>query len=86
MDKKETKKSKIGTKKKRNWNNIIMLCLLVLLLLEFILIPFLIYAEVKRILPIVAFLILPTVFGIVILCLSRMCTIDYKKRKENMIL
>lgn len=81
MERKE-KSQKI--KSKKDWNKILLITLLVLLALEVVLIPCLIYAEVKRFLPILAFLILPTVFGIVILYLSRTCTVDYEKKKTRL--
>ena len=58
-------------KNKKDWNKILLIILLVLLCLEVVLIPCLIYAEVKKFLPILAFLILPTICGIIVLLLSR---------------
>lgn len=71
-------------KNKKDWNKILLIILLVLLCLEVVLIPCLIYAEVKKFLPILAFLILPTICGIVVLLLSRNCTVDYQKKKERL--
>lgn len=70
---------------KRNWNQILLITLLILLALEIVLIPCLVYAEVKRLLPIVFFLILPTLFGIVVLLLSRNCTSDFERKKERLL-
>ena len=78
------KEKKEVIKKKKDWNKILLITMLVLLALEVVLIPCLVYAEVKRVLPIVAFLIFPTVFGIVILYLSRNCTVDFEKKKERL--
>ena len=78
------KEKKQVQKKRKDWNKIWLIIILVLLLLEIVLIPCLVYAEVKRILPIVAFLIVPTLFGIVILLLSRNCAVDYEKKKERL--
>ncbi len=82
------KEKKVVHKKKvknaKDWNKILLITMLILLLLEIILIPCLVYAEVKRILPIVAFLIVPTLFGIVILLLSRNCTTDFEKKKSRL--
>lgn len=78
---KSVKNKKVSTK---DWNKIWLITLLILLALEVVLIPCLVYAEVKRLLPILAFLVLPTVFGIVILFLSRNCTVDYEKKKEKL--
>jgi len=77
---KSVKNKKVLTK---DWNKIWLITLLILLGLEVVLIPCLVYAEVKRVLPIIAFLVLPTLFGIVILYLSRNCTVDYEKKLER---
>ena len=71
-------------KNKKDWNKILLIILFVLLCLEVVLIPCLIYAEVKKFLPILAFLILPTICGIIVLLLSRNCTVDYQKKKERL--
>ena len=63
---KKDKKVVQKNKKKKDWNKIFLIILLVLLILEIILIPCLVYAEVKKVLPIVFFLIIPTVFAIII--------------------
>lgn len=78
------KEKKVVEKKKKDWNKIWLIILLVLLALEVVLIPLLIYAEVKRALPIVAFLAIPTLFGIVILLLSRNCAVDFEKKKNRL--
>lgn len=78
------KDKKIKKESRKDWNKIWLITLLVLLLLEVVLIPCLVYAEVKTVLPIIAFLVLPTVFGIVVLYLSRNCTVDYQKKKERL--
>lgn len=74
--------------KKRDWNKIILIILLILLALEVVLIPLLVYSEIKTVLPIIFFLIFPTLCGLVILYLSRNCAVDYEKKKakvkENM--
>lgn len=70
---------------KRDWNKILLITLLLLLALEIILIPCLVYAEVKRLLPVVFFLILPTLFGIVVLLLSRNCSTDFERKKERLL-
>lgn len=79
-EKKVVKKNKV----KKDWNKILLIIMLILLALEVVLIPCLVYAEVKKILPIVAFLIVPTLFGIIILLLSRNCTVDFEKKKERL--
>lgn len=70
--------------KKKDWNKILLILMLILLALEIVLIPLLVYAEVKKILPIIAFLVIPTVFGIIILYLSRNCTVDYEKKRARL--
>lgn len=78
------KKNKSNVKNNKDWNKIILITLLVLLLIEIVLIPCLIYAEVKKVLPIIAFLVLPTLCGIVILLLSRNCSNDYSNKKDRL--
>ena len=84
--KKEKKavEKKQKNKVKKDWNKILLISMIVLLVLEVVLIPCLVYAEVKKVLPIIAFLVIPTVFGIVILLLSRNCAIDFEKKKERL--
>lgn len=80
---KENEKTLIKTKRiirKKDWNKILMAVLLGLLALEIIFIPFLVYAEVKRLLPVVAFLIIPTVLAIIILFLVRACLREVKNK------
>lgn len=69
---------------KRDWNKILLIALLVLLLFEVVLIPCLIYAEVKRALSIIAFLLIPTLFGIAIILLSRNCIMDFQRKKNKL--
>ena len=76
---KEPKVKKVKDDKKIN--KILLMALLVFLILDVILIPFLILAEVKRILPIIFFIVLPTISLGVILLLSRSCVNSYDKKK-----
>ena len=76
---KEPKVKKIKDSKKTN--KILLILLLVFLILDVILIPFLVLAEVKRILPIVFFIVLPTITLGIILLLSRNCSNSYEKKK-----
>lgn len=78
------KEKKVVEKKKKDWNKICLISMLVLLALEVVLIPLLVYAEVRRLLPVIAFLIIPTLFGIVILLLSRNCAVDYENKKNRL--
>lgn len=82
---KKDKKVVQKNKKKKDWNKIFLIILLALLILEIILIPCLVYAEVKKVLPIVFFLIIPTVFAIIILILSRNCSTDFEKKRKKVI-
>ncbi len=85
---KETrKKEEVSVKKvsKKDISEILVIVLFCLLGLEIILIPCLIYAEVKRLLPIIFFLILPTIFGIIVILLSRNCSNDYEHKKERLM-
>ncbi len=74
----------MNKKEQKNGNKILLIIMLILLVLEIVLIPCMIYAEVKRLLPIVAFLIVPTVLGIIVLWLSRNCTVDYENKKSRL--
>ena len=58
----------------------------VLLVVELILIPFLYLAEVKKILPIMAFIIIPTICGICMLLLARNCTFEYNSGSPGALL
>ena len=78
MQKSRRKKSKDNSK----ISKILLMVLLAFLIIEVILIPFLVLAEVKRMLPIVFFIILPTISLIVILLLSRNCLLSYDKKKS----
>lgn len=71
-------------KTNKDWNKILFISMLILLAVEIVLIPCLIYAEVKKILPIIAFLVIPTIFGIIVLYLSRNCTMDYEKKRVRL--
>jgi len=81
MKKKKNKKVK-KIKKNSDWNKILLITMLVLLVIGVVLIPLLVYSEIKTVLPIIAFLVLPVLFGIVILLLSRNCITDYNNKKE----
>ena len=77
---KEPKVKKIKDSKKTS--KVLLMILLVFLILDVILIPFLVLAEVKRILPIVFFIVLPTITIGIILLLSRSCSNSYEKKKS----
>ena len=62
-----------------------LIVLFVLLIIEVVLIPLLYLAEVKKALPIVFFVLIPTAFGVLILLLSRSCFVDYNKKKSKVI-
>ena len=76
---KEPKVKKI--KDSKQTTKVLLIMLVVFLILDIILIPFLVLAEVKRILPIVFFIVLPTITIGIILLLSRSCGNSYEKKK-----
>ena len=78
--KKEKKVKKV--KGKKDVSKIILIVLFVLVILEVVTIPLLIYAKIIKALPIIFFLVIPTLLAIAILLLSRNSLIDYKIRKE----
>lgn len=80
---KDKKVKKVKTKK--DWNKILLISLLVLLLIEVVLIPCLVYAEVKKVLGIIMFLVLPTLGAIIVLLLSRVCIVDFQKKKTRLL-
>ena len=85
---KKNKIKKVKNRKKmdsKKITKILLITLLVFLVLDIILIPFLILAEVKRTLPIVFFIVLPTITLAIILLLSRSCSNSYEKKKEKII-
>ena len=70
-------------KKKKSLSEKFIIVLYVLLGLEIVSIPLLVIAEVKKILPIIAFLVVPTLLAIGIVLLSRNCFNSYEKKKEK---
>lgn len=80
--KKKTREPKVKKiKDSKKTTKVLLIMLVVFLILDVILIPFLILAEVKRILPIVFFIVLPTITLGIILLLSRSCGNSYEKKK-----
>ena len=75
------KKNSVG----KDLDKTILKVLLVLVIIVLILVPFLYFAEVKKALSIFAFIVLPLLLGVIILLLSRTCTIDYKKKKKRIL-
>ena len=63
--------------------NVVLRVLLILLILEICFIPILVLAEVKRVLPIIAFIILPTIGAIVVYLLGKNCINTYEKKKKK---
>lgn len=76
------KKNK-NNKKKMETSRLMLYILFGLLLLEIISIPLLIYARIIKILPVIVFLIIPTLgaIGIFLLCRSSLNDFNRKKRK-----
>lgn len=73
-------------KEKKDLEKKILTVLLVLLILVIILIPFLYFAEVKKALPILFFIVIPVIAGGLIVYLSRNCVKDYKNKKKQILL
>ena len=65
--------------------DLLLKILLVLLILEIVSIPFLVIAEVKRVLPIIFFLVIPTGLAIIIYLLGKNCLNSYEKKKKRII-
>ncbi len=70
-------------KKKKSLNEKFLIVLYVLLGLEVLFLPLLYVAEVKKALPIVMFMIIPTLLAIGIVFLSRNCFNSYEKKKNK---
>lgn len=68
---------------KRDCSKYVLIALFVLMILEVIMIPFLVYARIVKLFPVICFLVLPTLLGIGILLLSRNSTIDFNRRNKN---
>lgn len=82
MKDKKIKEKKVKKEKdSKKINKILLITLLAFLILDVILIPFLILAEVKRLIPIIFFIVLPVISLGVILLLSRSCGNSYEKKK-----
>lgn len=78
-EKKKVKKAKKG---KKDRSKGVLIALLVLVVLELCMIPAFVYAGMNQWFPIVMFLVLPTVFAIIVLLLSRNTVKDAKRRRE----
>lgn len=70
---------------KKDKSQIILKVLIVLLVLEVLFIPLLVIAEIKKVLPIVFFLIIPTLFSIFIVLLSKNCMNSYLRKKKKIL-
>ena len=70
-------------KKTKSLNEIFLIVLYVLLGLEVLFLPLLYVAEVKKALPIVMFMLIPTLLAIGIVFLSRNCFNSYEKKKNK---
>ena len=68
---------------KKNINEILLKVLTVLLILEIVSIPLLIIAEVKRLIPIIFFIIIPTLLALGIFFLSKNCLESYERKKKK---
>ena len=79
--KKDKKVKKV--KEKKDISKIVLIILFVLVILEVIMVPLLVYAKIIKTLPVVFFLVLPTLLAIGILLLSKNSLVDYKRRQEK---
>lgn len=59
----------------------LLVALMILVILEFIFIPILILSGIKKILPIVAFILIPVILSGLIFMFSRSSMIDTEKKK-----
>lgn len=71
-------------KEKMEISKIILIVLFILVILEVIMVPLLVYAKIIKVLPVVFFLVLPTLLAIGILLLSRNSLVDFKRRQEKL--
>ena len=71
-------------KEKKEVSKIILIILFILVILEVIMVPVLVYSKIIKTLPVIFFLVLPTLLAIGILLLSRNSLVDYKRRQEKM--
>jgi len=72
-------------KNKKDIDKILLIALGILFICVIILIPFIFFAEVKKFLPIIAFIVIPLLLAAVIVLLSRNCLVEYNKKKKNII-
>jgi len=79
VNKKNTKKKKIDIVDR------ILVTLLILFVLELLMIPGFVYAGMNQIFPIVMFVVLPTVFALIILLLSRNTLMESRKKARRKI-
>ena len=71
--------------KKKDVDKTFIIVLTVLLGITVVFIPLFYIAEVKKILPILFFVLIPLLFGGLILLLSRNCLVEYKNKKNSII-
>lgn len=75
------KEKKVKTKK--NINKILLKVLLILIIVEVIFIPLYYYAEVKKFLGIMLFVLIPLILGTLVVLLSRNCYFSYENKKAK---
>ncbi len=80
---KETKQKNKKIKKDRSKK--VLIALFILVILEVIMIPLLVYSRIVKIFPVIAFLIIPTLLAIFILLLCRNAIKDFNNKKEKII-
>lgn len=80
------RREKEESKKKEKGKDVIdkiLFSLMILVILEFCMIPCFVYAGMNQIFPIIMFLILPTSFAIIVLLLSKNTVKESKKKKRR---
>lgn len=79
------KKNKKQTKPKvkKDYSKQVLIVLFILVIIEVIMVPLLIYAKIIKLLPVIFFLVIPSLLALAILLLSRNSTIDYNRKLEK---
>lgn len=72
-------------KEKKDIRKKLIIALIVLLVLDVLFIPLLYIAEIKKTLPIMVFIAIPLVLGIIVFLLSRACFNSYESKKEKIL-
>ena len=71
--------------KNKKVDRVLLVVLAVLGILTIVFVPLLIIAEVKRMLPIVFFIVIPVLLALIIVLLSRNCLDSYDRKKKKIV-